>query len=116
MIVQNAGDIIYLPAQWPHTVRHLADTLALQATMIQSWNSEWALQMLDLSSTEVRGNNKYSAAKECAVSHACEPDIPEGQAERMRVQLAQKLAVERAAPEQLQQQQQKQQQEVHKEN
>ena len=33
MIVQNAGDIIYLLAQWPHTVRHLTDTLALQGTM-----------------------------------------------------------------------------------
>ena len=108
MIVQNAGDIIYLPAQWPHTVRHLTDTLALQATMIQSWNSERALQLLDFSSGEVRGNSKYSAAMEWAVAHASELDIPAGQAERMRVQLAQKLAVSRAAPEQSQQQQEEQ--------
>ena len=62
MVLQIAGDIICLPAQWPRTAKHLTDTLALQATMIQSWDSERALQLLDFTSSEVRSNDKYSAA------------------------------------------------------
>ena len=89
-IVQNPGDIIYMPAEWPHAVKHLTDTLALQSTMLQSWDSERALELMDFNTVEVQGN-KYMTAMEWAVEHPAELGIEPGQLARMRVLLPWKL-------------------------
>ena len=93
--MQNAGDIIYLPAHWPHCVRHITDTLALQCNMLMTWDSERALQVLDFSGADVRTNSMYRAAIEWAIADADELNLPVRQVARMSVQLAEKVAVGR---------------------
>ena len=44
VIVQNAGDIVYLPRGWPHVVRHYSDTLAISCSMLHAWDFADALR------------------------------------------------------------------------
>ena len=90
-IIQNAGDIIYLPAEWPHAVKHLTDTLALQSTMLQSWDSERALDLYDFTTNEMRNNPKYQTTMEWAVAHPEDSRIEGGQLARMSALLPWKL-------------------------
>ena len=38
MVVQRSGDMIYVPYGWVHTVKHLSNTLALNAAILHGWN------------------------------------------------------------------------------
>jgi hypothetical protein len=49
MVIQSAGDIIYVPHGWPHMVKHLTDTFAINSTVLNGWSIARALGSLSFS-------------------------------------------------------------------
>ena len=89
LVVQDAGDIVYLPADWPHAVKHLTDTLALQATAIQPWDVERSLMDFNIEEGDIarlRGTYEY------AIEHAAQLGVSNESQQRMRAKLTELLA------------------------
>ena len=47
VVVQNAGDLIYIPRDWPHIVKHYTDTLAVSSNVLHAWDLPRALRGVD---------------------------------------------------------------------
>ena len=47
LVVQNAGDLIYIPRDWPHIVKHYTDTLAVSSNVLHAWDLPRALRGVD---------------------------------------------------------------------
>ena len=75
LIVQHAGDILYLPASWPHAVKHTTDTIALHLPMVQSWDGEQAVRMTDFEQDDLQPH--FRRAYEYCVDHAQQLGVSE---------------------------------------
>ena len=43
---QEAGEAIFVPSGWHHTVHNLADTLSVNANWLNAYNAHWAGALL----------------------------------------------------------------------
>ena len=92
MLVQRAGDLLYIPSGWPHMVTHLTDTIAINANLLHRWDFVSAINSLDFSTLEEGDVAMYERAYRLAVAPVSVPglSIEEAQAawERKREEIA----------------------------
>ena len=63
MIVQRAGDIIYVPHGWPHLVKHLTDTLAFNSSVLNGWLVADAIGRMDFDAWTQMEMEMFSAVR-----------------------------------------------------
>ena len=67
MVIQSPGDIVYVPHGWPHMVKHLTNTIAINSTVLNSWNIAQALDGLDFARNKMTEADRGMYAR--VVSH-----------------------------------------------
>jgi len=74
MVLQKAGDLLYIPAGWPHMVKHLTDTMAINSNVLHGWDFASAISRLEFA----RFDEGEMASYEAAYSLAVAPTTPLG--------------------------------------
>ena len=68
MVLQKAGDLLYIPKGWPHMCTHLTDTIALNCNLLHSWDFASAMAGLDFNRLAPEEVEQYRTALAVAVS------------------------------------------------
>ena len=68
MVLQRAGDLLYIPSGWPHMCSHLTDTIALNCNLLHSRDFTDAIDSLDFARLSDADFAMYEAAYQLAVS------------------------------------------------
>ena len=62
MVLQKAGDLLYIPKGWPHMCTHLTDTIALNSNLLHTWDFASAMDGMDFNRLSEEEVAMYQAA------------------------------------------------------
>ena len=72
MVLQKEGDLLYIPAGWPHMCTHLTDIIALNSNLLHGWDFTKTLDSLDFSKLSEEDVAMYERAYRLAVTPSAE--------------------------------------------
>ena len=69
VVVQNAGDLLYLPRGWPHVVKHYTDTIAINSSLLRAWDFPYALHTVDFATLSAADFRMYEQGMDAMRQH-----------------------------------------------